>query len=902
MTIHLQRSGWTWLLPAVIGLCLVACGGGGSGGTPPPAGGGGSGGQGPPPAPIVDYNGQTSQAVVAADNADAFASTLLRGIDEFLEISDLIIDSPLSPGIIDQQLSGGNGTATLTGNIASDGRGWIAARYQDFLVDGLVLNGLEVQTIAEPITAAGGRVSIAFHDLRVLSAQRNYRLQGSLTRQLVDGPAGSIQLQGDFMFTEAGQAPLRAGPFSISIQPADDIPAGLVVTELQVGGRVYVPDAGYLNIQVREPLHFDGYSVSPGATPFSGELSLTGIQGSRLVMTSLNSHFGALVLEQDSAGQSGTLHKRFDWDPSATVHPGNGALMLAGAGPDRFTRLQQTVMLDGRFAVHRNDQYLRHQWRMISAPPGASSSITAADQPVGSFVASHFGTYLVEHEVSDGQSSATDQVRIFVVDDSIVPEDFNLAVNVGPDLSMRSSDSIQLDARRTVTPFGRPVTRPGWTEFLARDVGRPSAQYVVFEDRDTLLPRVSIDVPGYYEITHTAETFAPPTFGGDMQALYVDYPWRLRKPAHIFSQSGTPLIPEYFLAEDLTGNGAVDLAASVRGGNLGEHQLLLYTSFGGGALNAPFIRHYTIPETIETLTMPLLAAGPANIEGLRDIYVAHGDHVRVFELQSDWSLQDGGSIATTLQQAGHVSEGLKFVDFSAAGRSGLIRITGSSQGGIEVFLRTDDGSLESPLVVSKPDIIQVAYGDLDGDGHVDLAVVSQALGEQPLLSIGYGNGAGGFSFDASLPWNSGHVAVGDLDGDGKDDIVTATSDTELLALYQQEDRSLEAAEIPVAGLPISMRLDLVDFDGDGMLDIVCHRPGLTTLVRQATRGTFAPAVELPVTPGGGRVDRSRRVWIDFDGSGHVDLVAVDSAGNRDSSGFREARGLFFVLQAPAEFD
>lgn len=891
------------LISAFLGMFVAACGGGG-GSTSIIVGpiGGGPPDQWPPPMPDIGYVGQTGQAQLTAENAEAYADTLLAGVAQLLEISDWILDSPVPAGLIDQQLTSGGGRAILRGNISADGRGWISAEYEDYPVDGQVLNGVEVQTISEPITAGSGAVRIDLIDFHVQSAQRSYQVRGSLSKRLDGNQEGRIDLQGDLMFLESGQAPLRAGPYGISMQPATGAPAGLEIVALELSGRTYVPSAGYLHVQTREAFHYEGARVLPGDTPFSGELTFLGTQGSRLGMAALNRHFGALVIERAPPNSPGQLHKRFDWDPAASVMPGGGELMFAGAGPDRFARLQQQVTLDGRFAVHRHGLYLQHRWRMIAAPPGASASITGADQPVASIVAHRFGTYLVEHEVSDGQSSATDLVRIIVADDAIAPEGYDLAVDAGPDLHMRSGDSVLLDGRRTVTPFGRPVGRPAWVEFMAGAIGRPSARHLVLEGGDSLLPRVSTDVPGYYEISHTGETFSPPAFGGDIQVLYVDYPWRLYKPAYIFSSSGHPLVPEDFLAEDVTGNGVVDLVASVRGNELGEHQLVMFNSFGGGQLNQPVVREYSISETVDTLVTPVLAAGPPNIDGARDILVTHGDHIRVFELQSDWSIQEGASIATGLQHGVPVAGGLKFVDFSGASAPGLVRVTGSSQGGVEVFLRGADQGLEAPIFIGMPDIVAVAFGDFGNDGQTDLVVVTRAAGELPMLSVGYGDGAGGFDFDAPRPWPSEHVAVGDVNGDGRDDIVGVASDSELVVLFQQGDGGLEAGVIAVSGLPIGSPLDLVDFDGDGLSDIVSYRTSLTTLVRQTAPGVFAPAVELGVTPGGGRLGLQRRAWVDFDGDGRMDLVAVDRAGNRDVSGFRGARGLSIVLQAPAAHD
>lgn len=885
----------------LVSLFLTACGGGG-GGNGPGSGDGGGGGGGPPPPPILNYVGPDEQARVTDSNADAFAETTLRGIVELIDISSLALDEPLPAGMIDTVVTGGGGTARLIGSILSDGRGWITAEYNNYAADGLTLTGIEVQRILEPITLNGGRVSIDFHNLQVQSPQRNYLLHGSVTRRDVDRASGRHQLQGDLMVTQAGHAPLRAGPYAISVDPLSGTPPGVSALQVEVGGRSYVATVGYLELSQLEPLHFEGTHVALGATPFSGELRLDGIQDSRLIVSALNRHFGSLVLEEGRMAEFRSRQRRFDMRSDAPPTQLNGALLLAGAGPERFVPVNQLVQLDGRFAVHRDGSFMTHRWRKLSAPPGASLQITAAQEPIAGFVASRFGTYLIEHEVSDGQSSATDTVRIFVGDDSIVPEEFGLRVNVGPDLAVRSGDILHLDGRRTVSPFGQPETMISWVEFFVPFL-RPSARHLVFEARESLRPRVSTETPGYYEITHLASTHVPSTQGMALQVIYADYPWRMRRPSYLFSQEGLRLIPEDFLAVDMTGNGEHDLVVVSRGPAIGDFRLKFCSSFGQGHLNGPQVRSYSVPETLATMFRPAIAAGPPNWNGQRDLFVAHGPVIHIFHQETDGSLQQGAPLATAVPGAAPVPQGLHLIDFAAASRPGLVRVTSSEQGGVEVYLWQTDGLPGAPISIEMPHIQQVAVGDLDSDGHADLVVSVQPPGELPALWIGFGDGAGGFSFVQQGSWASAHFAVGDLDSDGRDDIVGVLEEHTLVVLYQQPDGSLQEAQIELIGMPIGVNVDLVDFDGDGRVDIVSHRSAsYSALLRQSSSGVFDPAVELPLSRDDGTVGAHRRAWVDFDGDGLMDVVATESRGSREVGGVRRARGLSIVLQTTPEFD
>lgn len=67
----------------------------------------------------------------------------------------------------------------------------------------------------------------------------------------------------------------------------------------------------------------------------------------------------------------------------------------------------------------------------------------------------------------------------------------------------------------------------------------------------------------------------------------------------------------------------------------------------------------------------------------------------------------------------------------------------------------------------------LASGDIDGDGHPDLAVCNQGGDSVSVLLGGHGTLREGETLPATHPQG---VALGDLDGDGKADLVVATRD------------------------------------------------------------------------------------------------------------------------------
>jgi hypothetical protein len=119
----------------------------------------------------------------------------------------------------------------------------------------------------------------------------------------------------------------------------------------------------------------------------------------------------------------------------------------------------------------------------------------------------------------------------------------------------------------------------------------------------------------------------------------------------------------------------------------------------------------------------------------------------------------------------------------------------------------------------------VAAGDVDGDGLVDL-VVSTAYGD-PIRFLG--TGGGGFDLGEALPGPITPVVIGrrtsaielvDLDGDGRLDVVTSNELFGGVAIWRGFDDGVFSAAwtldlgVPVAGL------DVAELDGDGRLDLV----------------------------------------------------------------------------------
>ena len=89
-------------------------------------------------------------------------------------------------------------------------------------------------------------------------------------------------------------------------------------------------------------------------------------------------------------------------------------------------------------------------------------------------------------------------------------------------------------------------------------------------------------------------------------------------------------------------------------------------------------------------------------------------------------------------------------------------------GQIVILLGNGDGTFQTPRKFPAPSPIELAVGDFNEDGNLDLAVVQANGTGNGTLMLFLGDGEGGFKFSVGYPVGvvSGFVAVADFNGDG----------------------------------------------------------------------------------------------------------------------------------------
>ncbi len=227
--------------------------------------------------------------------------------------------------------------------------------------------------------------------------------------------------------------------------------------------------------------------------------------------------------------------------------------------------------------------------------------------------------------------------------------------------------------------------------------------------------------------------------------------------------------------------------------------------------------------------------------------------------------------------------GIAAADFNGDGKLDLAVIT-SFAPFMTVLLGNGDGTFTPGAAVSGLSYLpeQVAVGDFNGDGKADLVVSCQSGGT---LTVLLGNGDGTFTPTVTSPSTGADpyaIAVGDFNGDGKTDLAVTTggvsiNNTVSVLLGNGDGTFSPLTSNNLVGI-YSLSMVIGDFNGDGKADLAVTNYGSNTLdvLLGNGDGTFTPATSNPATL---NFSPWSATATDFNGDGNTDLVVVNGGGS-----------------------
>jgi VCBS repeat-containing protein len=307
--------------------------------------------------------------------------------------------------------------------------------------------------------------------------------------------------------------------------------------------------------------------------------------------------------------------------------------------------------------------------------------------------------------------------------------------------------------------------------------------------------------------------------------------------------TGTPG-PQSVAIGDLNGDGHLDLAVA----NASNKISVLLGNGGGGFLTQT-------PLSFSGINNPSsVAIADLNVDGLLDLAVANfgvspGEPGTVSVL---FGKVGGGFNRETLSTGTNASS-VAIDDLNGDGHLDLA-VANAGSNTISVFLGDGDGTFSAATPYpTGTNPLSVAIGDLNGDGRLDLAIANH---DSNTVSVLLGNVGGGFQEQTQFPTGLGpdSVAIGDLNGDGRLDLAVANLlDNNVTVLLNTSNAindtpvaandsytTTEDTTLSVAA-PAILAND-TDADGDALTAALVSGPAHGTVTLNANGAlTYAPA-------------------------------------------------------------
>lgn len=324
-----------------------------------------------------------------------------------------------------------------------------------------------------------------------------------------------------------------------------------------------------------------------------------------------------------------------------------------------------------------------------------------------------------------------------------------------------------------------------------------------------------------------------------------------------------------FDVADFDGDGDGDVVASAPGTGL-----VFLRDDGGPGLAAPS----TITSELSDGLLPDVRAFDVDRNGTPDVVApAESAQTRV-----QWFANDGSAVFSPSQNVTELLDPIMEIQFGDLDGDGFDDLAFEQSGGRCQAVLARAGAVFSPrfrLVGGVADTVGLDLGDVDGDGDLDAIFTGELVFPATLgPMIGYASNEGstfnGLLFETVHPICAAHFVpaaldVADVTGDGAPDALVAlrTFPLHLVVHDNGGDGTFERA-IPVT-TPFGAARDVeaADLDGDGLADIVVTSESQSRFVTYLSRGDATWSAPSQVTSAVEAFE-----VVDFDLDGDLDIL------------------------------